>query len=57
MDPVTAKTLVSLSLVFAISLFSLISFRAFFVQVVEDLRAVRVRPAPVRVAGSKGRDA
>ena len=55
MDPVTAKTLVSLTLVVAITLFSLISFQAFFVQVVKDLRAVRA--LPVRAGGSKGRDA
>lgn len=57
MDPVTAKTLVSLTLVFAITLFSLISFQAFFVQVFKDLRAVRLRPAPARAGGPKGRDA
>lgn len=56
MDPVTAKTLVSTILVFAITLFSLISFRAFFVQVAKDLRAVRLRPAPARAGISKDRD-
>lgn len=57
MDPVTAKTLVSTTLVFAITMFSLISFQAFFVQVAKDLRAVRLRPVPARSGGSKGRDA
>lgn len=57
MDPVTAKTLVSLTLVVAITLFSLIAFQAFFVQVVRDLRAVRPQPVPVTAGRPKGRDA
>ncbi len=56
MDPVTAKTLVSLTLVFAIALFSLISFQAFFAQVAMDLRAVRAR-ASTRGGRSRDRDA
>lgn len=57
MDPVTAKTLVSLTLVFAISLFSLISFQAFFTQVLADLRNVGVRRVPVRAVRPTRRDA
>ena len=57
MDPVTAKTLVSAVLVCAIALFSVISFQAFFAQVVTDLRGVRARRAEVRAGRSDGRDA
>lgn len=45
MDPATAKTLVSATLVASISLFSLISLQAFFAQIAADLRAARI---PVR---------
>ncbi|MCJ2016963.1 MULTISPECIES: hypothetical protein [unclassified Methylobacterium] len=45
MDPATAKTLVSAALVASITLFSLVSFQAFFAQIAADLRAARV---PVR---------
>ena len=56
-DPVTAKTLVSLVLVLAIALFSAISCQAFLAQVIADLRGVRARGAEVRAGRSDGRDA
>lgn len=55
MDPVTAKTLVSVTLVFAIVMFSLISFQAFFAQVLSDLRAVQAKPVPARAGRPNGR--
>ncbi|MGU3540843.1 hypothetical protein [Methylobacterium sp. A54F] len=41
MDPLTAKTLVSALLVFAIALFSIASFEAFLTEIVRDLRSAR----------------
>ncbi|MCJ2137726.1 hypothetical protein MKK69_27400 [Methylobacterium sp. J-026] len=48
MDPATAKTLVSAALVASIALFSLVSFQAFFAQVLADLRDARAVRVPVR---------
>jgi hypothetical protein len=47
-DPATAKTLVSAALVASITLFSLVSFQAFFAQIAADLRAARAVRIPVR---------
>lgn len=49
MDPATAKTLVSAALVASIALFSLVSFQAFFAQVLADLRDARSAPKPATV--------
>ncbi len=49
MDPATAKILVSAALVASIALFSLVSFQAFFAQVLADLRNARAVRVPVRV--------
>lgn len=53
-DPATAKTLVSVLLVVAITLFSLFSFRMFVSEVFRDLKAGRARRAlPQPEAGER----